>query len=206
MEENIPMAEEASVVEEVKVDNAEVEERNPFDQFTSFAQNLKEDHTRLQEENKRLLELIDNSSRRERGLVEDNDFLRQQYKQSSEAAFNLSKENQEQSNKIQLLENQLTVGLSARENFQINTLNEMSKRLEVLKSQRQLDLESNERSQESNTRERAGMYTELRSQYEDLRKEYMSYVSLTKLQLEQRDQRSNQLELRIQDLEKLTNQ
>lgn len=153
-----------------------------------------------------MLELVDNSNRRERGLIEDNDFLRQQYKQSSEAAFNLSKENQEQSNKIQLLENQLTVGLSARENFQINTLNEMSKRLEVLKSQRQLDLESNERSEESNTRERAGMYTELRSQYEDLRKEYMSYVSVTKLQIEQRDQRSNQLESRIQDLEKLTNQ
>lgn len=111
----------------------------------------------------------------------------------------MSKENQELLSKISLLENQLSVGLAAREVFQNTTVNDLSKRLNLLQQERQLELDNEHRSAISNVKERAGMYTELRSQYEDLRKEYIEHVShqrVNETTIETLKLRINQLEER----------
>ncbi|TIA87378.1 hypothetical protein E3P99_03213 [Wallemia hederae] len=199
MEENVPMNDDAVVeavvfnepmdnnmaaadseAKEINVAAAPELPANPFDQFTKFAQGLQQDYDRKVEENARLAAQVDENERRMKSLVEDNDFLRQQYKQSSEAAFVLSKENQDLLSKIGLLENQLSVGLEARERFQNTTVNDLAKRLKLLQQERQLEMENENRAALSNVKERAGMYTELRSQYEDLRKEYIDHLAKQK--------------------------
>ncbi|EOR02811.1 hypothetical protein E3P92_03167 [Wallemia ichthyophaga] len=199
MEDNVPMQDdavvEAVIIEQPNEDDVRVKDNeskdvnveeapetplNPFDQFTKFAHALQGDHERNVGENVRLGAQVEDNDRRINGLVEDNDFLRQQYQQSSEAAFALSKENQELLSKISLLENQLSVGLAARKTFQDTTVNELSKRLYVLQQERQLELDNEHRSTLSNVKERAGMYTELQSQYEDLRKEYLGHITQQK--------------------------
>ena len=166
---------------------------NPFEQFAEFANNLKLDHQKLLEQNTLLEGNLSNYKQRERALVEENDFLRSQYSTSSSAAYNLSKENNELIESLKLKDEQLNVGLKLREDFQNSVVNQLTGRMNSLYSQRQLELQSDERAIEANIREKASNYTELKFQYDTLRNEYMEYITKSKIEIDNRDARIEDL-------------